>query len=207
MFSTVLAAVDISQVIGVCVLVISFLSWFVNVIKGNTPDGVPKSKSKPQSGRSEIEALLQQLSGEKPKPKPERRESQKPERRDSSQSRPPSPQDRGKNKSKLPVPRPSTSRPTPRVADTHLGNSNLGSDVRSHRLGNRVEATVKQDITSSVQQDIQDAVQRDLGNGMAALPVREKAVHPLVSVLRDPNGVRQAVLLNEILQSPRGKRR
>lgn len=202
MFSPVVAAVDVSQIIGVCVLVISVLSWFVNVIKGNTPDGTPQEKKKPkrQSGRSEIEALLEQLSGEKTKPKPQRRESPKP--------KPQPPQGRAKVPPKPPMTRPGLSQSSPRVADTHLSSSNLGSEVRSHHLGNRIEATVRHDITSPVQQDIQDSVQHDLGNRIAAaLPNQPKAVHPLVKVLRDPHGVRQAILLNEILQRPKCLRR
>ena len=211
MDSPVLAAIDVSQIIGVSVLFISMLSWLVNVVKGNTPDGTPraKPKPKPQSGRSEIEALLQQLSGEKPKPKPksERRDTSKPERRDSSQPRPKSQQDREKGKPKPPVPRTSSSRPASGLADTQLGRSDLGGEVRSHHLGNRIEASVQQDISAAVQRDIEANVQRDLGNRMALPPAPEKTVHPLVKVLRDPNGMRQAILLNEILQPPKSRRR
>ena len=70
MSSLMLGAINVSEIIGACVLVISVLSWFVNVIQGNTPDGKPRAqpqKQKPPSGRSEIEVLLQQLAGGKPK--------------------------------------------------------------------------------------------------------------------------------------------
>ncbi len=194
------AGIDASLIIGLCVLAVTVLRWFVNVIQGNTPDGVPrpeKPKSKPQQGRSEIETLLQELSGEKKKPKPERRE-QPP--------RPPKPPaERGRTKPKQAPQRPGAappyvpSRQAPRVADTHLSSSNLGGGVRSHQMGNRVEAAVQQEITS--------VVQHDLGNRIAAaLPPTERPVHPLVKVLRDPNGVRQAILLNEILQRPKARR-
>ena len=183
------AGVDISHIIGLCVLVVSVLSWFVNVIQGNTPDGAPrpqKPKPKPQQGRSEIETLLQELSGDKQKPKSEG--------------------ERGRTKPKTAPQRPgapppyAASRPAPRVADTHLSSSNLGGGVRSHQMANRVEAAVQQEITG--------AVQHDLGNRIAAaLPPSERPVHPLVKVLRDPNGVRQAILLNEILQRPKARRR
>ena len=209
MFSLILGAVDISQIIGACVLVISVLSWFVNVIQGNTPDGTPRPKppkAKPQDGRSEIEVLLQQLTGEKSKPKPERRDPPKP-------AKPQPPSDRRRSGSKPPASRPGStsgpgnSRPLPRVAETHLAASNLGNDVRSHQMGNRVEAIVQQDIAGAVQRDIQFAVQHDLGNRIAAAsPAKEKTEHPLVKVLRDPNGVRQAILLNEILQRPKSLR-
>ena len=208
MFSLILGAINVSEIIGACVLVISVLSWFVNVIQGNTPDGKPRAqpqKQKPPSGRSEIEVLLQQLAGENPKPEP--RTKSKPPK---SPVVPP----RGRTKSKPTESRqgssrtPTNPRPLPRVSETHLESSNVGKDVRTHHIGNRVDASVERDISGAVQKDIQDAVQHDLGNRIAAAaPPREKAEHPLVKVLRDPNGVRQAILLNEVLQRPKGLRR
>jgi hypothetical protein len=208
--STLVLAVDFSEILGVCVLVITVLSWFVNVVKGNTPDGVPRATPKPkpkaQTGRSEIEALLQQLSGEKPKP--ERRESPKPPKPQ------PQPQpERGRSKPKPTAPSRSssagsaTSRPFARVSESHLPSSNLGSDVRSHHLGNRVDAEVRHDVSEPVRKDIRAAVQHDLGNRIApAAAVADKPVHPLVKILRDPDGVRQAIILNEILQRPKSRR-
>jgi hypothetical protein len=87
-----------------------------------------------------------------------------------------------------------------RVADSKLPSGNLGAGVRSHQLGNRVEASVVRDVT--------EPIQHDLGNRIAAAtPPQEKPIHPLVKILRDPIGVRQAILLNEILQRPNAGRR
>lgn len=78
MISLTLAGIEVHQIIGISVLVITVLSWFVNYIQGNTPDGVPRQQPrpnpKPQTGRSEIEELLQELSGAKRRPKSEQRE-------------------------------------------------------------------------------------------------------------------------------------
>ncbi len=202
MFFPVISAVpDISQVIGLCVLVISVISWFINIVQGNTPDGVPRAKQqnpKPQSARSEIEVLLEQISGSKKKPVGREQQTQVP--------RPPRPQqERSTNVGRSNTARPGSQLPKPtakhasRVADMHLASSNLGNEVRTHQMGNRVDAAVQQEITA--------AVQHDLGNRIAAAkPVQEQAMHPLIKVLRDPNGIRQAILLNEILQRPRAKR-
>ena len=209
MFAHVLAAIDVSEVIGVCVLVISVLSWFVNVIQGNKPDGAPranqkpKPKPKPPTGRSEIEALLQQLTGEQPKP--QRREPPRP-------PKPQMPPERQRSKQK-PTSTPqrtaagkSTARPLSRGLEAPLPPAKLGDEVRSHHLANRVDAEVRQDITEPVNRDIQATVQHDLGDRIAPAKVTEKPVHPLVKVLRDRQGVRQAILLNEILQRPKSRR-
>ena len=203
--------IDVSQIIGLCVLVISFLSWFVNLFQNNQQAGAAakQQRPKPKAVQSEIEALLEQLTGEKPKPKPPRREQPAPV---GSPPRPPKPQrDRGKNASRTPSTRnipqgplsPSAGGPSmstdSRLGAPILGTSNLGGEVRSHTLGNRVEAAVQREITA--------AVQHDLGNRIsAAVPSQSDQPHPLVKILRDPNGVRQAVLLNEILQRPKSLR-
>ena len=199
MFYSILSAVniDVSQVIGLCVLVVSVLSWFVNIIQGNTPDGVPRPKQqnpKPRPARSEIEALLEQVTGDKQKQARREQQNQAP--------RPPRPQqERPKNNGRSTSPRPGIqpAKQAARIADTHLADSNLGNEVRSHHMGNRVDAAVQKEITA--------AVQHDLGNRIAAAkPPQEQSIHPLVKVLRDPNGIRQAILLNEILQRPKAKR-
>ena len=201
------ANVDVSQIIGLIVLVVSVLSWFVNVIQGNTPDGTPRQnkangkanpKPKPPTGRSELEELAQQLAGEKNRRRPEQA---------SQPQRPPKPPvDRNRPKAKptqqRPVPqRPGqpAARPAPRVSETHLASSNLGASVRGHHLANRVEEAVEREITAPVRQD--------LGTRTSLIQaVPEPFVHPLVKMLREPNGMRQAVLLNEILQRPKSSR-
>ncbi len=202
MFLPILGAVpDVSQIIGLCVLVISVLSWFINLVQGNTPDGVPRAKAqnpKPRSARSEIEVLLEQIADGKKKQVGREQQTQAP--------RPPRPQqDRPKNVARSNSARPESQSPKPaaklttRVADMHLASSNLGNEVRSHQMGNRVDAAVQKEITA--------AVQHDLGNRIAAAkPSQEQPMHPLIKVLRDPNGIRQAILLNEILQRPKAKR-
>ena len=202
-----IGAIEGGQIFGICVLVISVLSWLVNAIKGNNPDGVPREKkpaAKPQSGRSEIESLLKQLSGEKPKPQ----QQQKQQRQEQPQ-RPAKQQARAKSKPAPPRPTSAasstsgSSRPMARPGEASmalLAQSNVGSTVRSHHLGNRVDAEVQRDVPA--------AFLNNFGQGIAAASApQERQVHPLVKVLRDPNGVRNAILLNEILQRPKSLRR
>lgn len=209
MFPVLVAAVDVGQIIGLVVLVISVLSWFVNVIKGNTPDGVPRAKQQ-VSDRSEIDEFLQQLQNGKPIP---RQDQQRPVAKDEMANRKPPieakrPLEKRAKKPPAISRQSSGSQGLPRVADMHLPESKLGDSLRRSSFGNRVDAVVQRDITDAVRQDIQVAVQHDLGNRiMAAAPAAEKKPHPLVSILRNPDGVRQAILLNEVLQRPRSVRR
>ena len=201
MIPLVLGRVEIHQIVGLSLLVITVISWFVNVIQGNTPDGAPrpkKPKPKPPTARSEIEDLLNELKVDKRKPKPEQRE-QPP--------RPPKPPvERARPKPKTTPQRPggpppyTSSRQSPKPVEAKLPSVSLGGGIRSHQLGNQIDTEVRKDVGI--------AVQHDLGNRIAAaLPPQERPVHPLIKVLRDPVGVRQAIILNEILQRPSVSRR
>jgi type IV secretory pathway VirB10-like protein len=203
MIPAILADVDVRQIIGIIVLVISVLSWFVNVIQGNTPDGNPRQKKpKPQSDSSEIERLLKELTKDKNKPRQEQERKPQP-------PRPPKPpEERSRQKPNPQKQRQdaqaekASKRAAARVAESNLPRSDLGAAVRTHHLSNRVEASVEKDISSAVQADLGKIAP---ATGFVTVP--ERQVHPLVKVLRDPGGVRQAILLNEILQPPKSMRR
>ncbi|WP_373652055.1 MULTISPECIES: hypothetical protein [unclassified Schlesneria] len=205
--------IDISQIIGMCVLVISFLSWFVNLFPGKNQqkEQLPKApRPQQRTAQNEIEVLLQQLTGEKPKSKPPRREQPQA----SQAPKPPKPpRDRSKNGQRSTNQRNvSQAQPNPKGIPTlsseisqgssgfGLATSAAGIGGHPHQLGGRVDAAVNRDINS--------AVQHDLGNQISeAQPRQAPQLHPLVKVLRDPIGIRQAVLLNEILQRPKGLKR
>lgn len=185
-----LSAVEVHQIVGISLLVITVLSWFVNFIQGNNPDGSPrpqKNKSKPQTARSEIEALLSELNGDKRKPKPEQKEPQ-PRPVKALAERPRS---KPKNAPQRPgAPPPYSPSRSPRPIEGKLPTANLGDGVRSSQLGNPIEAAVQKDIVSAVQSDLSS-------RPVVAAP--ERPVHPFVKLLRDPNGARQAIILSEIL--------
>lgn len=198
---------DFGNIVVVIIFVISILSGIINLIQGNKPDGTPRVKQPPKSP-PDIDDLLRQLMGEKPKAKQEPKPP-KPPKRQAQQA------DRGRSKpnpalerpamARAPIPPRQTSQTRQSVAtidarDATLPTSSLGQSVRSHHLGNRVD--------QSVEKDISKAVVADLGNSPLAVPsIPDQPLHPLVSVLRDPQGIRQAVLLNEILKKPKGFRR
>ena len=201
MIPLILARIDVGQIVTLLFIVITVLSWFVNFIQGNTPDGNPrqqKPKPKPPTGQSEIETLLQQFTSNKQSPQPEKKESQQRPQKPPVERPRQRPQP-AKQKPVVPMTS-ATQRQMPRVSNSNLPSANLGAGVRTHQLGNRVEAAVEKEVIVPVQ--------HDLGNRIAAAaPPMERQVHPLVKVLRDSNGVRQAILLNEILQRPKAFRR
>ena len=205
MFTLILAKGEIQSVITIVVIVISIASWIVNVIQGNTPDGNPraKPKPKPQPDRSEIETLLKELTGAKSKPRPEAERKPQPQPQRSPQPaqdrKRPRPPVAGTPAKPIQVP-PAERRPV-RVAEAPLPSSDLGAAVRTHHLANRVEASVEKDIVEPVRQDLTGR------HAMAPVPSAERAVHPLVKMLREPNGVQRAVVMNEILQRPKALRR
>ncbi len=195
--------VNFNEVVAIVVLVISVLSWIINVIQGKTPDGTPRPQKPktPQTGRSEIEELLQELTSDQRKPKPEQRKESSPP------PKPPASRSRSKPKAAPqrpggPPPYTSSRQNAPLIEPKKPKNAtpSLGESVRSQHMSNRVEAAVEHDINATVQ--------HDLGNRIApASATREATVHPLIQSLRDPNGVRQAIMLNEILQRPLALRR
>ncbi len=204
MFPLLAAKFDFTEVFGTIVLVISVLGWFVNVIQSNSANAAARPKNpnpKPQqTGRSEIETLLKELTGDKRKPKSEATPEAKKVPSQPRQSKPQNERRQKPNQAgsrgaqKPPVP----ARSMPRSTEATLPSAHLGDGIRTHQLGNRVDAAVQKEITATVQQD--------LGKGLAVPALTVLPVHPLVAVLQNPQGVRQAILLNEVLQRPKGLR-
>ena len=103
-------------------------------------------------------------------------------------------------------------KPGTRLAQQHLAPTPLGQGVRSHlseyMATDRVTAEAQQHIGHRIDQ----AVQQDLGSMAAAAPaapnVRSGApANPWMAILSQPGGMRQAFVLNEILQKPPALRR
>lgn len=199
-------ALDISQIIGLIIFTVSVLSWFVNLVQGDKPNGAPRPKNRPRDPvQSELEKFLQEVVGNKGQPEKKRPTPQQvPQQK---QQRPANAKSGGKGKSQQPRPakaETAAQRPGERAAATHLQTSSLGQGVRSHLH----EFMEPNRVGNAVQQDINQAVRKDLGPTAASdAVVRAGNIHPLAKALRDPQGVRQAILLNEILSRPKSLRR
>jgi hypothetical protein len=196
-------AFDFGEVVGIIILVLTVLGWFVRAIKGQGENQPPVRRANPNPGRSEIETFLEELSGNAQK---------RPPVRPNPPNRPPVAKAPKKpNKQPAGNKPPKAPKPVMSLADKHLSSSNLGSGLRSHvstyMQTDRVAAEVQQDLKSRIAED----VRTDLGPSTMmtniAATVASAPVHPLISLLRDPKGVRQAIALQEILQKPRSMRR
>jgi len=199
-------AITPGQIIGLIIFTVSVLSWFVNLVQGNQPNGAPRPKNRPRDPvQNDLEKFLQEVIGNKGQPE---------KRRPASPPVPQQKQPRAANDKKGGKPKPqqqrpaktetASQRPGERAAASHLQTSALGQGVRSH-LHDHMEPNR---IGAAVQQDIDLAVRKDLGpNATSDAIQRAGNIHPLAKALRDPQGVRQAILLNEILSRPKSLRR
>lgn len=202
-------AVGFGNVVVPTILVIAIISWLISFVqdkvaakeqKGQRPDRNPRAR--PQ-GPTDIEDMLRQLSGDKRVAKPQ---PPKVEKREPPTPKRPPPVERSRGKSiQQPQPAPQARTPlsmrsTVSSMEPKLPVSDLGSAVRTHHIGNRVDAAVQSDISERVQTDLGKVAVNPSSMGSGS-------VHPLAKLLRDPSGVRQAVLLNEILKRPRSLQR
>ncbi len=205
-FVPVLAALQLGQIFALIVFTISVVSWIVNLVRGNQPNGEPRPRNRPQDpAQSELEKFLQEVVGGKGKPGQNRPAPPAVPQQQSSRSG--NNKKGGKPKSQQPRPaKPEASSPRPgeRLAQSGLPMSGLGDGVRSHHLQtsmepNRIDAAVQRDIDGAVLQDLGADRSRETGQ-------RTSTPHPLIAALRNPQGARQAILLNEVLSKPKALR-
>jgi len=171
------------SIVFVIVLIISVISWIVNLAQGNNPKGKPKGRDAQSELEKFLRSVTQQGPAEEPRPAPKQ---QKPRQKqaDKKANRPKTPQRSG------PAPAPVPERPGARLSQTHL-ESSIGVGLSSSGPG----------VGAAVQHDIVEAVQRDMGHDGTVGTARVQE-HPLIQTLRNPVGVRQAILLTEILNRP-----
>lgn len=191
------------EVIGIIAFVIWILGMIIRAVKSNQ-DTAAATKP-PRAGepaRTEIETFLDEISGKSPKRAPAKANSPK---------RPPMAKGK-KLKSLEPVGKTEASaKPRVSLANQHLPTSNLGAGLRNHvssfLQADRVATEVERDLPNRIAQEVNaDLGPRQLTSPTAAI-AKPVAVHPLIRLLRDQQGVRQAIALQEILQKPRALRR
>ncbi|OYW18607.1 MAG: hypothetical protein B7Z55_10310, partial [Planctomycetales bacterium 12-60-4] len=201
-----LLAADVGNWIGLAILVLTVLGWIVNAIKGNDPEGKPlpnRQRQQPKRDlRSEIEVFLEELQ-QKPNAEPRQRPepvrpavAERPRVEKSRKANPPQPKPARAKGGNSGSSKGSGSKPRESVREhvsTFMSENRVGKDVQQH-LAHRID----------------EAVEHDLAGGtvapVAAVAPRASVPHPLLNLLSRPEGIRQAVLMNEILQRPRALR-
>lgn len=92
------------------------------------------------------------------------------------------------------------------AARSEMGSRDLGGGVRTHvaqAMGARVGKEVEQHIGHSVNQSVAEHLgASSLTTGVAAKPAQSAPRHPLLQGLSDGESLRQAFVLNLILQRP-----
>jgi hypothetical protein len=110
-------------------------------------------------------------------------------------------------------------KPGAEFADRHrAGRADLGSNVRSHLAEHMQTGTVDSSVQRHLAHNVNQSVVEHLGDtggasptaGTAATVLRRRTsadAAGILHLLRSRQGIRQAILLNEILSRPKSRRR
>ena len=156
--------------------------------------------------QNEIEAFLQQVTGQRPsRPAKKRRPKKRPPRQE---QRPPRRGDEPPQGRR----RPPKQRPRRLKKRRPQEDRGVGSGIAEHvdeYISQHVKEHIDNDVDEHVQVTIVDEVKDHLGPGAipVAKPAGPSAAEAVRALLRDPQGVRNAILVNEVLSRPRALRR
>ncbi len=213
---------DPGGIISLLIFVFAFISWLVNKLneqqKPPRPVGGqgPQPRPRPREARlqKEIDAFLKQAAGD----------GKRPERPievvDFAQEK------RSKETRGLPSEKPVKDRSKRRksvstIADRKPRSSDeLGQGVRKHLEEHMKAGRVSSHVDEYLSHDVNRTVESHLGTlnrqspdansayGTSAQSISDAlAAQKIVDLLRDSDGIRQAVILNEILSPPKSLRR
>lgn len=211
--------------IAVALLVISFISWIINVINSQNPKKGGAAPRRPAQRdkriQDEIDMFLKgATSDDESKPRPARknqdveivRERPEPaprktlaERRVATAAPPAKP--------KPPKPKPVQTRPAsralqqlPKKKAIRVGQTELGSKVSQHvseHMRDRIDDQVALDLGGGTVGPLSLAL--DTGSQLGEQRV-ELTRQSIIAAMRNPHAVRQAIMINEILSPPLARR-
>jgi len=210
-------------------------SLFANKKQGPPAKGpragqpAPPQKAGGDRISDEIEIFLEQITGKKPaQKKPVQKQPRqatpvaKPRRLTPSGQTPArsSQQRKSQPPKKTQKPqKPKRVRPSSRISKREVSDSSqLGKGVRSHVSEHMEEGRISDHVATHLDHDVIEGVREHLGafggddaaRFATAGSQKQKtsaAASQIIDLLRDPAGVRQAILINEILSPPLGSRR
>lgn len=223
---------DLGGLIAIAFMIISFIGWLSNLANKDSQKPPVRRERKPQDRkiRDEIDAFLQEATGGKPSKRPTRVERD-PDILDAAdvevvstptQQRPKPQRSQTQRRPLTSTPQRSLSgttssrRPPRQEVTQRLGQeSSLGQTLSRHVQSHMAERVALQ-ASRDVEPSVDDSVAAHMGNFSADLS-GSVPTHPVASVtpaagellkmLRNPEGVRQALVLGEVLNPPLAMRR
>lgn len=235
--SNALLAADFEGIGVVIFIIIGIISWIVKLVgqQNQVPPpaprqpGVPPRPANPNLSR-EIDVFLQEISGRKKPEEPveievvpdselRRRPARQPVRQTPQPPRRPlqrqqrqAAQQPARQKSQPP-----RVRPGQEIAERHnIDPSKLGTTLQDHVSQYMGSDRIDQEVQQRLARDVERSVERHLGQFGASstaadveMPAinRNETANEIVKMLRNRVGVRQAVLINEVLGKPIGLRK
>jgi hypothetical protein len=210
----------------IIVAVITLIGWLMSFVnqKNAPPPPVRNPRIPNPAGRrddrlsNEIDIFLQEVSGRKRQDEPVEIElvpedeirERSSRRKQAEQSQRP-----GNRKLQSSLPNKSEKHLGSKIAERHLtGPDQLGQGLQDHLAESMQAGRIKKHVAAHLDHDVNRSVEQHLGRfGGADLAVptttrkESAAARKVVKLLRDPDGVRQAILINEVLSRPVGMRK
>lgn len=208
-------AIDGGTVGVIVFLTISFISWIMNTIQASQAKQQAKQRAERRQARgqaggpprgqqggggnrvkSEIEMFLEEVTGQ---PAKQQQPAQRPR-----PPKPPQPPKRVATPAPKKVSKPPSQPPRlPAEAPSRKPLSTLGQHVSSY-MSDRIGEHVQQDIGQHVSQHITGHVSEHIGRETATddhirPPRKNQVATEIRELLRDADGVRKAIIVNEIL--------
>ncbi len=206
---------DIGGLIAVGFLIISFIGWLSNLISGQKPPAPQRRRPLPNRDRriqDEIDAFLKEaVQGRKPRRK----------------RRPPSGRAEILSADEIEiVEEPRTHRPAPPSAKPqHKPVGTLKPKVKPHDLAQNVQSHFKSHMSERIDQIVESHLSHEVDKSVTehlgvftgekttarirareTTRIRKGPAAALVEAMRSKQGVRQAILFNEILSPPLARR-
>lgn len=224
---------DIGGVFAVIFLLISFIGWIINMINAQNPPPAPnrgpqrRPRARDRKVQNEIEQFLQEAMGSKQAARDEVPPDEievvevAPQRRAPPPRRQPRPTPQLQTRQRPAAEQASTERirPGSGVTKREFSPSTLGAGVAAH-VKDHMRERVGQQTTQHLPHAVDQTVTQHLGEFLASPRDTRGGVGPviragtsvpdptgLITELKQPGGMRKAIVLQEILARPRALRK
>ena len=216
---SLLAAPDISTWITLIFVILGFLGWIMNLAgsknpppparSGRAPGAPPRPQPRNRDERiqSEIDIFLQEVGAKKRPSEPKPVEADEPTRTRAPLRREPFARTTAEAEAPVAPVLPAAEPERQRLAPSQLGSA-VREHVSQHLQGARLEQHVKQQLETVVERAVEhhigarDRTDRQSAFGKDDSERAPTPEHSMIQTLRSPAGMRQAMILSEILGPP-----